>query len=206
MLLTACDGDLRFDERGSADAAPEVSPDSAGDVDEVVRDDAANGKCTAEADCGLPSLHCDLASGICVACVADQQCTGAFARCDSALNRCVQCGVSADCPPGENCEPNRHRCVRSCADGGACGSSGRCDARGICVECSSTAECARFPDRRNCDVPSGSCVQCANDGECGATHQRCDRVAGTCVQCVSQADCVASKLACDPLTGTCVAP
>ena len=164
----------------------------------------ASAGCVTDTDCPSSSLHCDPASGQCVACVEDSQCTQpGLPRCDSALQQCVQCGVTGDCTAGQVCEPATHTCLSSCADGGPCPSGTLCNqARGVCVGCTVDADCASATGGPVCDTSDGQCVQCTVDSQCASPRRRCDHADDQCVQCLSGADC--DDHVCDLATYTCV--
>ncbi len=194
--LAACNGEFHFDEPGDA-ALPE--PD-AGDAQ------TGRPRCSTDADCGLSSLHCDTASGDCVACVTDTNCTDpGFPRCDFAIHRCVECGISTDCPVGEYCENQTRRCVPRCQDPDECPLSRPfCDKVNVrCYECLTDTDCLPLLLPR-CDTAGFICVQCMTDADCGSGH-RCDTPDGVCVDCLSSDDCPYPE-ACDPAKGRCVTP
>jgi hypothetical protein len=159
--------------------------------------------CVSDGDCHIASLHCDPVSGQCFACVDDSQCTQAgLPRCDSASHQCVQCGVAGDCTSGQVCEPTSHKCLPSCADGGACPSGLTCSQpRGVCVACTTNADCVSAGSPV-CDTGSGQCVQCVYDTQCAFPAPRCNQATGRCVQCLTAADC--EENVCDPVTSTCL--
>lgn len=157
--------------------------------------------CKVDSDCPLSDLHCDTQSGRCVACIASDDCHDLnFSVCSLTSHQCVQCNVDPDCPGGR-CEPTTHRCIPSCADGGACPSSLPMCKSGDCFQCYSSAYCGGY--RPYCDPAVGQCVQCIDDGDCGGMHPRCDRSAGRCVQCLSSSGCEPWE-ACDPESHSCV--
>ena len=101
-LATACDGVLAFDDRVDGSASDGSATDAAFDG---ASSDGAPASCNADSACKLPSLHCDVVSGACVACIDDAQCaTSALRRCDVALHRCVQCAVASGLLPPEYLE------------------------------------------------------------------------------------------------------
>jgi hypothetical protein len=165
--------------------------------------------CTQDADCALPSLRCDLQSGLCFECVADADCRArGLARCDSALHRCVECGVDQDCQVGFVCDSTARVCAQSCSVGAAClDDAHECDeTRRICVECEVDDDddsCARHPERPFCRVPGNRCAQCLVDQHC-TTGLRCDNLTGNCVGCRDSRDCLATQ-ACEPVQRVCVA-
>jgi hypothetical protein len=166
-------------------------------------DAGASPGCSVDTDCTIAGLHCDPASGQCVACVDDMQCTQpGRPRCDSALQQCVQCGVTGDCASGQVCEPTSHTCLSSCADGGACPAGTSCSQQGVCVGCSADPDCATSSSGPVCDTANGQCVQCLQDGQCAAPTRRCNHATDRCVQCLTSSDCGDNM--CNPTTFTCV--
>src|SRR6476620_6438472 len=96
LLTLSCNARFRFDE--SADAAAMRPP-----------------PCSGDGECGLPSLHCEAASGACVECTTDEHCAiGPLPRCDLARLRCVECLQSSECPAGGVCEPSTLHCRATC--------------------------------------------------------------------------------------------
>jgi Cys-rich repeat protein len=152
--------------------------------------------CLADADCVLPSLHCN--AGQCVACASDAHCTApGFPRCDGS-HRCVQCTVSADCGSGATCRSGR--CVTLCTTG-CPASAPRCD-DSICTQCDDGIGCGSSPAGPIC--LDHQCVGCKDDTACGGATPRCDPVTHVCVQCQGHADCPAAKPLCNIPVGTCV--
>ena len=90
-LFIACNGEFHFDE--GADASTGAG-------------------CSSDKDCKLSTLHCDVSSAQCVACIDDTQCTElGRPRCDAALHACVECGSNQDCGSNGTCEPSTRKCV-----------------------------------------------------------------------------------------------
>lgn len=201
VLVGACGTqELRF-EPDDAGAGADGRADAGADTEAG----AASG-CMVDSDCPLTDLHCDTSSGRCVACLKNDQCHDLNFGVCSAEHQCVQCNVDGDCQGGR-CEPTTHRCIPSCADGGAsaCPSTlWMCIRSGDCVECLSDPYCSSNRTFIHCDPAVGQCVQCIDDGDCGGTRPRCDRPAGRCVQCLSSSGCEPGE-ACDPENHTCVA-
>jgi Cys-rich repeat protein len=207
-LVASCQGELRLDDapgmmsiEAGVDAGPASMPDAPA---EAHGDDPATG-CTSDAACGLSTLHCDTASGSCVACVSDADCAGgADKRCDAALHQCVQCGVDGDCPSGEVCVIATARCATSCSSITDCITSGYvCDlTRDICVRCFVDAMCDLTPQTPKC-AADGTCVECTSDANCSGATPRCNQVNGSCVQCLTAADCPTGEPLCDPTSLTC---
>lgn len=167
--------------------------------DDILFDDLTT--CTLDADCLLPSLHCN--AGQCVACTSDAHCTTpGFPRCDVAMHRCVQCGVSADCTNGGTCHTGE--CLTSCSAG--CPSAFPiCDDQ-VCGQCDDDVvdSCAGSPSGPICF--EHFCGTCKDDTACKGATPRCDPVTHQCVQCQASGDCSSSAPLCDPVAGRCVAP
>jgi len=195
-LAAACHGELDFND--AIDGSIAVTVDAG--------DDASGGDIDCRtAACPLPTLHCELASGMCVACVADTDCASPNPRCDTALHRCVACGTGVDCPSGQSCAQGV--CIPSCPDGGACPQGFTCQASSsMCVECTVSSDCKKSSKARLCQTKTGRCVECRADTDCTQGHPRCDTIAGTCVRCLSSADCPSAQRVCDPATLGCVHP
>jgi hypothetical protein len=164
--------------------------------------------CASDSDCRLSTLHCDTASHRCVACLVDLQCEAPLPRCDNDLHQCVNCLLGTDCSGGEVCDAIAHRCMRSCADGGACPSyAPHCSPpRWVCVECQNSGDCANSPAGHVCDVAAGKCVSCVAGTSCPSDRPHCDRRSGRGVQCLSSADCAHDEPLCDPVSHECVGP
>ena len=215
---SACSGELRLrsDRNVDTDATvADVRADEGGDgasdtaSDDVVVDtdepspDVPVGPCSKDADCRLPTLHCDPIAG-CVPCVIDAHCpTKERKRCDGSLHRCVECGVTGDCAPGDVCDVNTRKCVETCTASTTCPPDAKtCDtARGLCVACSTATPC---DPKRHCELTSGRCLECVSNGDCPKDHPRCDTIVGRCVTCLTSSDCPAKQPLCDPGPGNCV--
>lgn len=159
-------------------------------------------RCSADSDCGLASLHCDVATGRCFECVVDEDCSDdAGQRCEPLLHRCVQCLVARDCAAGFTCDPTTHRCLQSCVAENECAPEAHgCDERrGVCIACDEDDEC----EASYCAFDGTGCVECRVDSHC-STGRACDILSGKCVQCRDTGDCAAGS-ACDPATDSCVA-
>jgi Cys-rich repeat protein len=153
--------------------------------------------CTADADCLLPSLHCN--AGRCVQCAKDTHCGPGAPRCDTTQFRCVACVMSSDCAGGYVCKTGL--CAPPCT--GGCPMSSRCD-DGACVQCDDGLGCASSPAGPYC--VGHACASCRDDSDCGGATPRCDGVARRCVQCEAHTDCTAAATPlCDIARGTCVA-
>jgi hypothetical protein len=171
IAIVSCHGDIRFDELAT---------------------------CTLDADCALPSLHCN--AGQCVACVTDAHCTApGYPRCDLALHRCVACGVSADCSNAGVCRGGR--CLIPCS-AGCPASAPKCD-DSVCGQCDDGVGCAGSPSGLVC--VAHMCAACKDDTTCGGATPRCDPVTNGCVQCRLNTDCPSLRPLCDVTVGTCVA-
>ncbi len=164
-------------------------------------------RCTEDAECGLPSLHCEVGSGECVACLLDRHCNQlGLPRCDPVLRRCVACEVTEDCATGFACIDLVHTCVRTCTSGADCGAPEReCDlARGVCEGCDRLSECAGTPSTPVCDAHAHRCVECVADGDCAAPTPHCDTAIARCVECFDSTQCTAATSLCDPIEHVCV--
>jgi Cys-rich repeat protein len=208
LPLFACNGQLRLED----DAGASILGPGDGDGGNVLPEASADAApppagCTKDVECGLSTLHCDVVSGTCVACVSDDQCSGASKhRCDAALHRCVECGVDGDCGMGNVCVPGTRRCATTCHQLSECVILGDfCDTtRNICARCTDDSICkAADPDTPVCS-PIGDCVECVTDATCTAAKPRCDRTTGSCVQCLGASDCKAGAPLCNPTTSACV--
>jgi hypothetical protein len=185
-LVGACDEQFHFDDP-AGDAATEASASSA---------------CSSDTDCRL-ALHCDLASGECVACTDDPQCAAPTPRCDAALHRCVECGSDSDCAVDQICESQTRSCITTCSEATEkdCPSSApTCDEdTDRCTRCATNSDCsASAEDGQFCNESNGQCVRCLVDSDC-TDHDRpiCDLVAAKCVGCITSSDCSDEKM-CDP--------
>lgn len=166
--LVACHADLRFDDLG---------------------------KCAADVDCGLSSLHCT--GGQCVACTSDAHCTApGRPRCDLALHRCIECGVTGDCTGGAVCKTGH--CAPPCS-AGCPAATPICD-DGVCVQCDEGKGCAA-----GTLCLAHACVTCGDDSDCGGATPRCEPVVHQCVQCQGNADCPSDTPLCDLALGRCAA-
>jgi hypothetical protein len=192
----ACNGEYRFDER-AADAG------SGGDLDGA----ASEPRCTSDATCAPLGLRCDLASGLCVACLESADCTtSARPRCETGRGLCVQCLQTSDCPARETCEASTHLCIDACFDDDdPCPRPGTfCDQNlRLCVECKSDGDCASSSRGRRCSPKTGACAICVTNADCGSEAPACDPRSGKCVVCVTSADCAPGS-ACTP-SGGCAA-
>ncbi|HVZ72273.1 MAG TPA: hypothetical protein VHJ20_07850 [Polyangia bacterium] len=171
--FAACHGTIRFDDRSL---------------------------CASDGDCLLSTLHCDVATGACVACVGDADCTTpGLSRCDTIRGRCVPCSVGADCGSGMVCRSER--CYASCGAGVTCPASAPTCDDGFCGQCDDGRGCSAASATPYCS--GHSCVACLTDANCGGATPRCDPVALTCVPCATNADCPASTPLCDLGVGQC---
>jgi hypothetical protein len=188
MILGDCRGRVTFDENG----------------------------CDDDGECGISSLHCDVANATCVECVSDAQCTAQGRgrdRCDTAAYTCVECGLDSDCGQGRVC---RHRhCVTLCASEGpssSCPTSAPyCeddDDDGFCVQCGDDLpqRCASGNAAGPICTRTGACVECQADRDCKAPSPRCETFSGRCVACLKSKDCTGSASLCDPTVNRCVPP
>jgi hypothetical protein len=212
LAAVGCDGDFRFDSRQSVDASM-PPPDEAGagaDTGDDDRRDGAppSGTCLTDKDCLLPSLHCDIGTGACVACTLDDHCTSpSTPDCDTYLHRCVECGASRTCAQGQVCDSRSRACLTACHGTFECAAPAIvCDPiRGVCLGCILDEECRGSASGPICNVASGRCVQCARDSDCAAPAARCEWTSGKCVQCLGSSDCSGATPLCDPSGWKCVA-
>jgi len=108
---------------------------------------------------------------------------------------CVQCESDADCPTGQKCDLETHKCVLpDCNDNTDC-DSGLCCRNKCC------------PPGYKCDA-SGQCIECTTDAECVAAHGagwKCDLTTNRCERtiCTGDADCASGS--CNIKTGQCCA-
>jgi hypothetical protein len=205
VFVNACNQRFDFDipaaggESGSsAGGAPGGSGPSAGSGGVV-----GGTGCAGDDDCGLESLHCDLASASCVECLNDAHCAPlGLTRCDGAIHRCVECGVDFDCPAEGACDPASRRCLQRCREDVDCAADEGCaSTRGVCYECDDDDECERSLTGSHCVRESGLCVVCERDEDCAGLY--CDPVTRNCVECRHAADCGAGRV-CDPSDHRCV--
>jgi hypothetical protein len=199
LVATAgCDSVFRFDQPASSGnddgAAPETSTgDDAGE----------HPPCTDDTTCA--GLHCQVSSGMCVACVGDTDCSGARRHCDTSAGVCVECNSTVDCGLGRRCNVATKRCIDTCIDSDdPCAAAGFvCDGDlKLCIECKSSENCSEPNMPHVCDLPIGRCVECTANAQCPSTKPVCDRRSGKCEACVTSAEC-ASGAVCDPATLTC---
>ncbi len=112
------------------------------------------------------------------------------------------CDVTPDCPGGQLCDPDAHRCYDPAAPDASigCGQSSDCPvAAPICTseECTpcqpgvdGDADCAeRDPATAHC-ASDGRCVACLSADDCGGTTPVCDQATGTCRPCADHEECV----------------
>lgn len=220
-LLVGCNERFEFDappsdagEDTNSDTAHDASSD--GDVGSDVSTDTGKSTtggepdaspgvgCTADADCRVASLHCQLALGRCVECLDDQDCSNDDAtRCDGALFRCVSCIADGDCVDGSRCDAVERRCAPSCATGQDCVDAHACK-NGLCVACDRDIECRESDASAPvCSASGLDCVSCREDAQC-PQFEFCDVLSGSCVSCLSSADCN-DETVCDPVLLECVA-
>jgi Cys-rich repeat protein len=172
--------------------------------------------CTSDAPChdpnepacqGADSQH----AGACGQCSATNKtlCTGATPECDVALGLCVACLTDGDCkdPARPRCDAG-HQCVAACTGNGqcptdrpVCATSG--PLTGTCTECEpgQTAHCTGTTPV--CDAASDTCVGCTRTTDCPSGV--CASVTETCVGCETSDDCHAPTPSCDPVQHQCVA-
>lgn len=194
LVVVACRGEIRFDEH-MVDGGP--ATDASGDA-------ARPGGCTRDGDCGLATLHCDVAEGRCVACTTDAHCAAPTGRCDPSLLRCVGCTSSDDCVSPASCDPATRQCLVPCREeDDPCPSGLHCNERmRRCATCYEKSHCERYGQGLACDVSTGRCITCRTDASCNGG--RCDTFLGRCVACLSADDCPTSAPTCDVVAGRCV--
>ena len=194
-LAAGCNDTFRFDETSDAGSFADAAPDA-----------AVPPPCQKDADCSaVPGLRCDVASGLCVACLGDGDCAAPSKRCDSAWRACVACLGDSDCATRQRCDSTTRTCLDTCFDfDDRCPLPGFvCEPTlGLCIECRTSVNCAGNPAGGRCDRDIGRCVACLSNAECPAERPRCDRRIGRCVGCVSSAEC-APGTACAPASSTC---
>ena len=194
-LVYGCDGTFRFDEPPADGGFPDGAPVPT----------TSPGSCSKEAECGLPSLHCDIPTARCAACTEDVHCGGATPRCDPALRRCVQCSSTDDCASPLTCDPSTRACLAGCREErDPCPSGTRCSEKlRRCTACYENEHCKAFGTAFVCDVKTGRCIECARDADCSSGH--CDTFIGRCVACLSAADCGGDTPLCNIAKGNCEA-
>ncbi len=160
--------------------------------------------CVSDATCS--GLRCDVASGLCVACLQDADCTASGRmRCETTSHVCVACLNRPDCAKRQDCDTVTHRCLEACFDGDdPCPTAGfTCSVDlGRCIECRTSANCAGSAGGGVCDLPIGRCVDCTSNAQCATSTPVCDRRTGRCQACVSSETCGLGS-ACDPISLTC---
>jgi hypothetical protein len=193
VLVTSvgCDSVFRFDQ-------PATSTDG-GDADDAA-DSGSPLPCTDDSTCG--GLRCEVASGMCVACLGNTDCSGALPMCDVARGICVQCNGTADCPQKEGCNLATKRCLDVCDGDDICPVSGFSCVGTVCAECTNSENCKGSSTGPLCDVSIGRCVECTGNAKCPSSKPVCDRRSGRCVACVTSAECGIGSV-CDPATLTC---
>lgn len=170
-----------------------------------VSTDVSTGGCSSDDDCLLKTLHCDVETGQCVACVKNYQCPD-YEVCETMmLHRCVQCLGDSDCPPSQpsqKCLTTTYQCVPSCMDDSDCPmsmSARFCSPSHVCVGCLNDSQCANG----DCDPNIGQCAECMFPLDCAS--EVCDRTTDRCVGCLNSSTCSPGE-ACDPYRLECVGP
>jgi len=168
--------------------------------------------CDQDQECPLASLHCDTATGTCVACTEDVHCAQADRnRCDPGSHRCAECVIDSHCGLGRACRENH--CVTLCRfegnDSACMGlATPHCEADvGFCVACEDNNKTCALASEQGpiCNVQTGLCVACRSDANCGGTNPHCDKITGHCVECLQSGDCAPAAPICDPSTSQCTA-
>lgn len=169
--------------------------------------DTSNGGCSSDADCLIPSLHCDPMSRQCVECINGTQCRRGR-LCDPTLQRCVECIRDGECPAGSACQPTTHECVPTCINNRDCPTQlPWCSQRGICVGCLGNQDCAGPGPMQGlglCDPTIGQCAECTSSLQC-PRQQVCDPTTDRCVGCLTNLDCLPNEV-CDPDRRACFGP
>jgi hypothetical protein len=171
--------------------------------------------CTSDAAChDAKEPACQRAgsqqAGSCGQCSATNttQCSGATPECDVAVGLCVACLTDGDCkdPSRPRCDTS-HQCVASCTGNGQCPSERPVCATtgplaGTCTECEpgQTAHCTESTPV--CDGGTDTCVGCVSTMDC--PHGVCAPLTHTCVGCESSGDCAAPTPSCDLARNECV--
>jgi Cys-rich repeat protein len=183
-------------------------------VGQVNRDaggDGGGGACKSDRVCPPATSHCDPIGGVCVECVADSDCStgvcdpGTHAcggcnvnsdcgpeapTCDLDVHTCVECEASFQCPAGQVCAFESHRCAPACQTSRDCAGNGRpicATASRVCVECIQDSDCVGLGQSPRCYLLNGSCVECLSDRDCDAG--RCQLIEHLCVECLTSSDC-----------------
>ena len=174
-----------------------------------------SGSCSRDADCSSrpETPVCDVAGGLCVACLAARDC-GPGRSCNSHVcTGTAGCYVSADCkdPQKPVCNPQSRACVQ-CLQASDCPDPQKpdCDVNRTCVgaaRCSSDKDCTDGANP-HC-AKDGQCVPCLTSDQCtgglvcSAQHQCVPPSATTCV---SDAECVSNPALPHCLPGTATTP
>ncbi len=204
LVLAACDGQLRFSEEATVDAAAldaaRVGDTAGPDASDGTARDA--GLCPKA--CPLSMPVCDPATGACVRCLGESDCGFELRRC--VERECVACAGPKDCKEfGEDCDTRSHRCRRTCSPTSPCGGSSTpdCSDAGFCG-CNATS-CGY---ERRCSVLTATCVVCRPELGDRVKNIDCRSdeapycLQGLCVECVTDEHC--PKWArCDALTHHC---
>jgi len=141
LLLSSCDGDLRFVGANDAPAA----------------DTRSRPECRNDEECTNDRLRrCDVASGRCVECGLATDCNEGE-LCEPTTKQCMRrCGETSSCSSETPfCDP-RGLCVCTAT---SCTSGDRhvCSPSGRCVECTNDAQCS--PSEPRCDLARGECSE-----------------------------------------------
>lgn len=130
----------------------------------VQAETAPQQNCSSDEDCSDPAApHCDLATGMCEACLVDAHCEADFV--------CFQFECVPKCFSDADCEAP----------------AGHCSPEGVCLECLEDAHCPM--DEVCSSAPGvGECVECIVDEDCPADSPWCSW-SSTCVECLDSSDC-----------------
>ncbi len=164
------DDDGQLADAAQTDAIDTADAPPAGDSDGVQADAAVATSC--DAGCSAPTPFCDLAQGVCVACLTS-------ASCDKAGQRCIE----GTCVDAEPCISDK-ACV---AKNGVCDPIG-----GVCVDCLTAVDCGEA-EACVAKVCLPAPAACTSSKDCAALNQVCDKAAGVCVDCESDVDCPESR-------------
>lgn len=184
----------------SADVDAFVTPDEAGEVDEVSFDiaqpDVLPAPCTATSGCndGDPCTIDSCGGAGCVhavnpeckvvrpACDALNPCQSGV--CDAVTRSCVQCLVQSDCGPGFACEHKKCMLAQPCVSDAECAPIGQVCDYPVCVDCFKQTDCG----------PNELCVErhCVHSQPCksgAGCPVACNSANGKCVECLADSDC-----------------